>query len=128
MSTQIKYKLIQSYLDAVAANANLDVAGSPNKVFWNVPYAKFVSGVIPNVKCKGNPIPVIDKQNPGNSPFYLILTNNAGFCDIEQMPATGPYITDRDYTVTLAEGTTVTGTKIQQDIQNWLNNGFPENP
>ena len=128
MSTKIKFKLIQSYLDAVADNANLDVTGSPHKAFWNVPYTDFVSGVIPNVKCKGNPIPIIDKQNPGSSPFYVILTSTTGFCNIEQMPATGPYIVDPGYKVTLADGTALTGVKIQQDIQEWLNNGFPENP
>jgi hypothetical protein len=128
MSTQIKFQLIQSYLDAIAANANLDVAGSPHKSFWNVPYANFVSGIVPNVKCRGNPIPIIDRQNPGSSPFYVILTSKAGFCNIEQMPVTGPYITDAGYIVTLADGSAVTGTKIQQDIRDWLNNGFPENP
>jgi hypothetical protein len=127
MSTQIKFKQIQSYLEAIAANANLDVAGSPHKSFWNASYTNFINGVIPKVKCKGNPIPIINKQDPENSPFYIILTNGQGFCNIAQMPPTGPYITDAGYTVTLADGSAVTGARIQQDIREWLTNGYPEN-
>jgi hypothetical protein len=127
MSTQIKFKQIQSYLDAIAANANLDVVGSPHKSFWNVPYTNFINGVIPKTKCKANPIPIINRQDPENSLFYVILTNAQGFCNIVQMPPTGPYITDAGYSVTLPDGTVVTGAKIQQDIHEWLTNGYPEN-
>jgi hypothetical protein len=69
---------------------------------------------------------MIDKGNPAQTPFYLILTTPAGWCGKAQMPEGGPFITDRNYQVTLADGTTVTGAKIQQDLLEWLTNGYPQ--
>jgi len=41
-------------------------------------------------------------------------------------PDPGPFITDAGYTITMDDGTVVTGAKIIQDIGDWLNAGFPE--
>jgi len=126
MPTHIKYAQIQSYLDAIAAKANLDVEDSNHKSFWKVSYNDFVNGVVPGITCQGNPIPLIDKQDPGNSAFYLVLTGDKKFCSKPQMPKTGPFVTDPNYSVTLANGTAVTGAQILADIHDWLTNGFPQ--
>lgn len=126
MSTKITFLQIQSYMDAIAEKGSLDIAGSPHKAFWQVSYATFIIGVIPQVRCKGNLIPIINKQDPANSPFYIILTSSPGFCNVEQMPVAGPYITDPGYSVALANGTMATGAQIQKDILEWLTNDYPE--
>jgi hypothetical protein len=126
MSTKITFTQIQSYLDTVAGKGTLDITGSPHKVFWKVSYAIFITAAIPHTRCKGNPIPIINTQDPANSPFYIILTSGQGFCNFPQMPVGGPYITDSGYSITLANGTVVTGAQIQKDILDWLTNGYPE--
>ncbi len=125
MPTQIKF-VIQAYLNAIAGKAQLDAEDSDHGTFWKVSYNDFKNGVVPGIKCQGNPIPLIDKQDPGNSAFYLVLTGDKKYCSKPQMPKTGPYVTDPNYTATLADGTVVTGTKILVDIHEWLTNGFPE--
>ena len=121
---------IQAYLDAIADHATNDIDGSPHKRFWSGKYTDFINGTIPGVTSSGSPIPVgqpvpiIDKTTPLNSPFFLIL--KAGFAGKRQMPGGGPLITSAGYQVTTAAGKTVTGQQIQDDIASWLTNGFPE--
>ena len=135
----MNYHRVLQYLDAVAANANNDIAGSPHRAFWknpanpdgNMTYAEFVGGVVPVVHCHGNPVPIIDRSNlptsASKSAFYLILRSPAGWCDTPaQMPDGGPFITDPGYQVTLDDGTVVTGATIDADLGQWLANGFPE--
>jgi hypothetical protein len=119
------------YLEAIANNPNDvgDINQSPHGRFWNVPYKQFVTGTVPGgqqVECNNNPTPIINSGNPSQSPLFLILTDPNGFCGMPQMPEGGPFITDANYQVTLSDGTTVTGAQIQQDMLNWLTNGFPQ--
>jgi hypothetical protein len=131
MPTNITFSRIQSYLDAIADNpSNVgDIDISPHGRFWRVSHDDFVKGVVPGgqqVECQNKPTPIIDSNNPAQSPFYLILTASNGFCNMPRMPKGGPFITDSDYQVTLADGTTVTGAQIQRDLLEWLTNGFPQ--
>jgi hypothetical protein len=59
--------------------------------------------------------------------MYIILTNAAGYCGRKQMPPGGPFITDAGYSLTLSDGSTVTGVQIAQDIHDWLAAGAPNN-
>ena len=132
MPTTMTFARVKMYLDAIADNPadSGDINASPHGRFWNVPYAQFISSTVPGgsrVHCNNNPIPIIDQANPSQTPFFLILTDPAGFCGISQMPAGGPFITDAGYQVTLSDGTNVTGAQIQTDLLDWLSNGFPEN-
>jgi hypothetical protein len=120
----ITFARVQEYLTAIAAQGNLDPVNSGHGVFWNVPYAQFKTGLVPNKKCQGQTVPIIDSSNMVKSAFNQIL--RAGWCGMPQMPKTGPFPTDPGYSVTLSDGTTVTGIKILQDIQDWLAAGAPE--
>jgi hypothetical protein len=120
----ITFARLQEYLTAIAGQANLDAANSGHGVFWNVPCDQFKTGVVPNKKCKGQSVPIIDTANLVNSGFNQIL--RAGWCGMPQMPKTGPFPTDAGYSVTLNDGTVVTGAQILHDIQEWLNAGAPE--
>ena len=132
MPTNITFAKVQSYLDAIADNPdNNPIDASPHGRFWSGKTRdEFVASNIPNVTCHGAPIPAIDQSNlpdsANESPFFLILTNTDGFCQKRQMPGGGPFITDPNYQVTLADGTIVTGEQIQTDLKEWLSNGFPE--
>jgi hypothetical protein len=130
MATTMTFSMVKQYLDAIA-DASGAIDGSPHKRFWNVPYQSFIDGIVPGgdeVQCKGSPTPIINKADPAQTPFYLLLTQTGGWCGFNQMPDGGPFITDKnpDYSVTLADGTTVSGDKIQADLLEWLTNGFPE--
>jgi hypothetical protein len=125
--TTIGFHRVKAYLDAVAA-ANGTLPGSPHGDFWNVPYAQFIAGNVPGVDCKGSPVVIIRKDNPGQSPFFLILTTPAGWCGMPQMPEGGPFISDDQQPFTLADGTSVSGKQIRDDLATWLANGFPQNP
>jgi hypothetical protein len=125
MPNKVTFAMIQAYLDAIADKANLSIDDSPHGPFWRVSHKEFVGGNLPVVKCQGKAIPLVDTKDPPNTAFRLILIKD--FCNKGQMPAGGgPFITDPDYTATLADGTKVTGKKIQADIESWLRNGFPE--
>jgi hypothetical protein len=135
MPTTVTYANIIAYLDAIAADATLDIGGSPHGIFWRdgngvaLTYNAFKSGNVPQVTCNGNAIPIMDQNTPLQSPFFVILTSAAGFCNKPQMPKTGPFITDTNPPyVALVNGTQVTGPKIIADMTSWLSNGFPENP
>jgi hypothetical protein len=123
----ITFARVQEYLNKIGDQANLDPANAGHGVFWNGTYQAFISGVVPNKTCNGQPVPIIDPVNKVNSAFYQILrgpwcTNPA----MPQMPKTGPFVTDPGYSITLGDGTNVSGTQILQDIQNWLAAGAPE--
>ena len=126
MTGQISFSQVQAYLDAIAKKANNEVDDSPHERFWNVDYTSFVDGNVPGVRCDGNAVPIIDKAKPINSAFYVILTDPAGWCRKRQMPGGGPFITDAGYKVTLADGTTVTGQQIKDDLAAWLSGGYPK--
>ena len=127
----ISYTKVIAYLDAVADKGLLDVANSPHGRFWTgMTHDQFVKGVVPNVLCKGQPIPIIDQSDlahdsAANSSFLVALINTTGFCKKKQMPKTGPFITDAGYTVTLSDGSVVSGSTIESDILDWLKSGFP---
>jgi hypothetical protein len=121
----ITFKKLQEYLNAIATNANLDVANSAHGVFWNTTYQAFMDGTVPDKHCNGQPVLIMDAVNKVNSAFNQIL--RAGWCGMPQMPKTGPFATNANYLVTLSDGSKVTGAKILQDIQDWLQAGAPEN-
>jgi hypothetical protein len=124
----IKFSDIKTYLDAIAANTGLDIdTAPPHFRFWNITYNDFITGSVPHVLCKGNPIPIIDRAQPLQSPFFTILIDPAGFCGKPQMPGGGPFITEAGYQLLLPDGTAITGQQIQDNISSWLSNGFPEN-
>ncbi|QND61617.1 hypothetical protein [Mesorhizobium huakuii] len=120
----ISYKTVQQYLDAIALNANLDAGNAGHKVFWHQPYAAFITGFIPTKQCAGQPVPIIDPKDKVNSAFYQIL--KAGWCGMPQMPKTGPFVTDKDYSVKLGNGETISGDEILQGIRAWLEAGALE--
>lgn len=124
--SNIAFSRVKEYLDGIADKANNDVETSPHGRFWRTSYKEFVDGVVPLVKCNGNPIPIIDKGDPANSPLLLILTSADGWCGRAQMPDGGPVITDADYAITLLDKTIVSGKQIQEDLTAWLKGGFPE--
>jgi len=120
----ITYTQLQSYLNAIAAKANLDASNARHGVFWHRSYNDFVNGTVPNKHCQGRPVPILDPVNRLDSAFYQIL--QATWCSMPQMPKTGPFVTDPGYSVTLADGTAVSGAKLLQDIHDWLAAGAPE--
>lgn len=125
MSQNINYRDIQMYLNAIAGNALGDMDNSPHARFWQIPYDSFINGNVPNTKCNAQDIPLINKNDPINSAFLLILKST--WCNKRQMPDGGPLITEVDYAVTLEDGTIISGQQIQDNIASWLVNGFPEN-
>ena len=123
----ITFKRFKQYLDAIDAAGDLHASDSGHGVWWNIDYAPFKSGTIPSKKCNAQPVPIFNSANPKQSAFYLIL--QGGWCQnpsMPQMPKTGPFITDSGYSVTLSDGTVITGTQIIQDIGDWLAAGAPE--
>lgn len=120
----ITFVRVQQYLTAIATKANLDAANSRHGVFWTGTYQQFITGVVPNKQCRGQAVPIIDATNRPGSAFNQIL--RAGWCGMPQMPKTGPFPGDEGYSVQLSDGSTVTGTQILQDIQEWLEAGAPE--
>lgn len=131
MATTINYADIQNYLNAIADLSGV-IAGSPHKIFWDIPYGSFISTNVPRAKCNGNPVLIMNNNkvdpalDPLMSPFYRILIDPAGFCGNPQMPDGGPMITEAGYSVNLPDGSVITGAQIQTNIESWLSNGFPE--
>ena len=134
----ITFSIIQSYLNAILTKANGDIDASPHKRFWDTDYVTFRDGVIPggaDTSCEGNPVPIINKENPVETAFYLILKGR--FCDMPRMPFGGEFafknqpdgsVSTPTYDVTLPDGTVAqkTGVQILADIEEWLTNGYPE--
>jgi hypothetical protein len=123
---RVTYADIQAYLDAIADKAVNDVAFSSHDRFWRVPYKQFITGTVPGEKCGGLPIPIVN-SSPASCPLYEALTSPTGWCKLGRMPLGGPFITDPGYSVTLKDGTTISGSQIDADIVWWLTNKMPEN-
>jgi hypothetical protein len=124
----ITFVRLQEYLNKIADHGHLDPVNARHGVFWNTTYQAFITSTIPNKRCSGQPVPIIDPVTKSNSAFYQIL--KAGWCaapQMPQMPRTGPFVTDANYSITLSDGTNVSGSKILQDIGDWLDAGAPEN-
>jgi hypothetical protein len=123
----IGFNTVQAYLTAIAkANGNIDV--SPHQAFWLVTYEQFVGGTLPGPTYRGASIPLIWKDAPVLSPFFMILVEPKGWGGKRQMPPGGPDLSKDEVNVTLDDGSTVTTKKIRDDIQGWLENGFPKDP
>jgi hypothetical protein len=121
--TVVKFQDIKNYLTAIAKKANGSIDDSPHGAFWDTDCQTFTTATVPGF----NDVPILDKANPVQSPFFVILINKTGIPKVrKQMPAGGPFLTDPNYTATLADGTTVSGQKIIDDMKEWLSNGFPE--
>lgn len=127
MAALIGFSTVQAYLNAVA-EANGGILSSPHRAFWNVSYDHFMNGIVPDVKCNGNAVPIINREAPLQSPFFVIMTTSTGWCGKRQMPGGGPFITDEKFQFTLPDGSTVTGKQIREDLATWLQNNCPENP
>jgi hypothetical protein len=127
MANTIGFQTVQAYLNGLAALSGT-IASSPHKAFWRVDYETFRDGNVPHVKCHGLDVPIIRKDAADQSPFFLILTDPTGWCHFPQMPEGGPFITQDDLQITLADGTSVTGKQVRQDLATWLKNGFPKDP
>ena len=123
----VSYADIQSYLEAIANNpANQrQVDDSAHGRFWNVSYAQFTTGNVPDERCHGAAIPIVN-ADPAKCAFYQSLKAPTGFCNLAQMPKRGPFITSPGYQVTLANGVVMTGGQIDDNIVWWLTNGMPE--
>ena len=125
----INFARVKDYLDAIAESAVGDITVSPHHAFWQTDYPTFKTGNVPGVTCprvRGNPIPNLDNADLTQSAFYTILTQAAGFCAMEQMPAGGPFINSAGYEVILPDHSKVTGAQIQADVLDWLQSGAPE--
>lgn len=127
----ITFARLQEYLDLVVDKNGGNIGGSPHKRFWST-HDSLTSQPLPRPKCHSQdifPVKYLDaaktQVDADNSPLYLILTSPQGFCEKDQMPPQGPFITDADYSVTLADGTVVTGDQIKKDIHDWLLAGAP---
>jgi hypothetical protein len=122
-TASLPYTRIAELLEAVGVNARF----APHGKFWNVPYAQFRGGDIPGVVCAKQPVPIVDPHNPENSAFLQALENPNGFCSFDRMPADGPpFLTDAEYSVTLADGTVFSGAEILSALHAWFKNGAPE--
>jgi hypothetical protein len=119
----ISFRRVQAYLNAIA-DAHGAIQSSPHRRFWNVAYLDFVDDQVPNVACNNQPVAIINRRSPFESPFFLILQGQ--WCDLPQMPRGGPYITEPNFEVDLPDGTAVTGPEILADLTSWLTNGYPE--
>jgi hypothetical protein len=129
----IKFARLQEYLDLIVAKAGDNINSAPHRRFW-ASYQSLTAQPLPSPKCHGQDIFAVKyldaehtQVDADNSPLFVILTNAEGFCDIEQMPPLGPFITDAGYQLTLSDGTVVTGDQIKNDIHDWLASGAPKN-
>lgn len=140
------YSDIIMYLEAIAT-ASGAVPQAQHQYWWRLdptgmsgttalPYDKFIRGMVNGIS-PAVPIIGTDSQqtNPLQSTFYLLLTTVGGNYDpggnyYPQMPQGGPYLTDTvppfSTGVKLADGTTITGAQIIQNMTEWLGNGYPE--
>lgn len=137
MPLTIGFEMVQNYLSGLAVLGT--IGNSPHRAFWKVKkvggvstpitYDDFINGTVPNVSYNGAPIPILWKEAPLLSPLFLILAEPTGFAGIEQMiPNGGAHLTDPGMTISLPDGTTVTGKQVLEDLKVWLSNGFPKDP
>jgi hypothetical protein len=123
----IGYARVQQYLTAIA-QANGLIGSSPHGAFWLIEYDAFITGALPTVTYRGAPIPLILKEAPLLSPFFMILVEPKGWGGKRQMPPGGPNISTDGLDIALDDGTTVKSQQIRADLENWLKNGFPKDP
>ena len=131
--TPISFARLQEYLDLVVEKQGGEIAGAPHQRFWK-DHTTLTTTPIPRPKCQGQPIfpvkfldPERTRVDADNSPLFLILTNFSGFCQKPQMPPGGPFVTAANYSLTLSDGTVVTGDQVKQDIHDWLAAGALNN-
>jgi len=129
----ISFARLQEYLDLIVAQNGGDITSSPHLRFWSS-HSTLTTQPLPRPKCNNQdifPVKYLDaartQVDADNSPMYVILTNAMGFCQREQMPPDGPFITDPGYSLTLSDGTVVTGAQVKQDIHDWLAAGALNN-
>jgi hypothetical protein len=127
MANTIGFATVQKYLSGLA-QLNGTIGGSPHRVFWNIPYEQFITASVPNVNYRGNPIPLIWKEAPVLSPLFMILVEQNGWGNKEQMPAGGPFITQDDLAIPMGDGTTVTGKQARAELEAWFKTGCPKEP
>jgi hypothetical protein len=130
----IKFARLQEYLDLIVVKAGDDANNAPHKRFWQTHHS-LTAEPLPRPKCKGKDIFAVKyldakhtKVDADNSPLYVILTDANGFCEKPQMPPLGPFITDAGYSLTLSDGSIVTGKQVKDDIHEWLAAGAPNDP
>jgi hypothetical protein len=126
---------VKAILNAIADNANNDVdgGGCPHKRFWNVDYATFTTGEVPNIRIHGVTyhVPIVNSATPLQSAFYKVLlaplpvTDGNNSATVNQMPDGGPLITEATYSVRV-NGVDKTGAQIQSDLEAWLSGGMSE--
>jgi hypothetical protein len=128
----IKFARLQEYLDLIVAHAGSNVGFAPHKRFW-ASHLSLTAQPLPRPKCQGEDIFAVKyldeahtKVDADNSPLFIILTSAQGFCARDQMPPSGPFITDVGYQLTLSDGTVVDGAQIKSDIHDWLASGAPD--
>jgi hypothetical protein len=120
----IAYSTLQTYLSKIADQGILDADNSGHQRFWLQPYASFISGFIPTKHCGANPVPIVAQEDRTESAFFKILLGT--WCNMPQMPKAGPFITDDGYSITLDDGTSISGAQISTDIHDWLAAGALE--
>lgn len=129
----ITFARLQEYLDLIVRKSEGNLGAAPHRRFWTTHQA-LTQQPLPRVRCQGQDIFAVkftdEKQtqvDADNSPLYVSLTESDGFCDKGQMPPGGPFITDANYSLTLSDGTVVTGDQVKWDIHGWLAAGAPDN-
>ena len=129
----ITFARVQDYLNSIVRKAGGNLGVSPHRRFWTTHQA-LTQQPLPRPKCQGQdifPVKFLDEKrtqvDADHSPLYIILTDSNGFCGRGQMPPGGPFITDANYSLTLSDGTVVTGDQVKQDIHDWLAAGAPNN-
>jgi hypothetical protein len=151
----IDYDRVIAYLDAILTQAGSNISGSPHGIWWRdaggnpLTYAAFKAGTISGAPDIPTPIPILEPPDPAvdksASFFYHILLKSSQYKGAgktyRQMPGGGFYVTSTaaesgtgDGTTTtpgsivymLADGSSVTGQQIQDDLLAWLTAGAPE--
>jgi hypothetical protein len=122
----ISFARLQEYLDLIVSQEGGNISSAPHARFW-VDHQTLTTQPLPRPKCQGQDIFPVKFLDPAqttvdadNSPMFVILTNGMGFCQKEQMPPGGPFLGDPGYSLTLSDGTVVTGDQVKQDIHAWL--------
>ena len=129
----ITYSDISMYLDAIGNAANNNPGQAIHGYWWHInqdpnqpplAYKDFITGTVFGIN-----VPIIgtdaNQTDPLKSAFYVILSG-ADPKFGPQMPEGGPYTEDAGYSVTLSNGSTITGAQIMANIKEWLGNGYPD--
>jgi hypothetical protein len=138
----INFARVVVYLDGIANQPGVDLSSSPHGPFWRVTRDQFVAGSVSDTTCRDHvdgaaqnvPIPIVHPHNAMNSPILNILLTtglqrpmtDGSTCKKRQMPGGGPFVTDPASSITLADGSAVTGAQILADLRDWIDAGCPE--